>query len=101
MVLGYFIQCMVKLARWYQAHHKQTDLSVSRLARALVHIETNYAEEISIEELASLVNLSVRHFRRLFQDVYKTSPIEYVIETRMRKASMLLLHNDYNMTEIA
>lgn len=57
-------------------------------------VETNIFNNLSVDELAFLCNLSSSTFKRYFQKIYNTSPINWFLEQRMKEAARLLsLHN--------
>lgn len=60
------------------------------IAPALDYIRDNYANQFSIETLADLCHLSGTHFRRVFHSIMGTSPLEYLNNTRIYKACVLL-----------
>lgn len=65
-------------------------------------IETNYATDISLEDLALLVHLSPFYFSRLFKLSTGLSPHQYLIRCRARRAKELLLSNNQpSLKEVA
>jgi len=58
-------------------------------------------EELSLDLLAGLCNLSVTHFRRLFKSVFHVSPIAYLQNLRLEKAKDLLQIRGMTLEEIA
>jgi ABC-type Fe3+-hydroxamate transport system substrate-binding protein len=53
-------------------------------------LERDYAEEITIEQLAATAGLSRFHFMRLFKEKFGKGVIEYVTELRLTKAKELM-----------
>ncbi len=72
------------------------------LHNAISYIDENYAnDDISLNTVASTVNISPNHFSTIFsQEVGKTF-IEYLIGKRMDKAKELLMTTDMRSNEIA
>lgn len=64
-------------------------------------IEANIFSQVSIEELAHKVNLSVSSFKREFSKIYNDSPANYIKTKRLEKAAGLLLASDNRITDIA
>jgi len=60
------------------------------IAPALDYIRNNYSHEFPIDSLADMCGLSPTHFRRVFQSIMNTSPLEYLNNFRIDKASILL-----------
>ena len=67
---------------------KENELNIKKV------IEQNVTNNLSIEELAFLCNLSVSTFKRRFNDIYKTTPSNWFLEQRMKIAKNLL--RDFN-----
>ena len=61
-----------------------------RLSEAVSHISENYAERITIELLADMVDLSVSQFNRTFKQLFKISPAQYVTRVRINAACTML-----------
>ena len=72
-----------------------------RIALPLAYIETNFTQEITLEELSRMANLSPRYFLRIFQDTYHTTPKAYITQLRIARARTLLTHSGKSITEIA
>jgi AraC-like DNA-binding protein len=68
---------------------------------ALRHIRDAYTEQISIEELAALCNVSKYHFCRIFKSVAGSTAIQYLNEYRLQIAHILLLNTKENIAQIA
>ncbi|PIJ49719.1 AraC family transcriptional regulator [Erwinia sp. OLTSP20] len=64
----------------------------SQIARALRRIESHYADNLSVELLASEVNMSVSAFHHNFKAVTSTSPLQYLKSYRLHQARTLMLH---------
>jgi AraC-like DNA-binding protein len=99
IITAYFLQLSVYLSRQYI--HSETTDQIWRLARVMEHIEMHYRENITLEELASIANMSINHFMRIFKKLFMLSPIEYVIHLRLRKACELMQETDMAINRIA
>ena len=73
----------------------------NRITRVLAHIESNLGNECSLEELSSISNLSVSHFKVEFKNQTGKTAGEYLIVQRMEKARALLSHTDYPIQVVA
>lgn len=69
--------------------------------RIIQYIEENVAARIPNEELAQLAGVSVESVYRLFRQHMGTSPAQYISQVRIRKASHLLLAEEYSIDQIA
>lgn len=74
---------------------------IKKLEYARSIIQENFKKELSVEALASTVDMSVSYFRRLFHKVYGYSPMQYITNLRIEYARDLLLSGEVNVTEAA
>jgi AraC-like DNA-binding protein len=70
------------------------------LRRARDHADAHYAEELTLDELAGVANLSKYHFVRLFKATYGVSPMEHVSRRRLERAQDLLRATNLTVTEV-
>lgn len=73
----------------------------ARVDAAVVRIEEQCHEPIRLADLAAHVGLSPFHFLRLFRRVTGTTPHQYLIGARLRRASRLLVDTARPVTDIA
>lgn len=73
----------------------------SRVEVILAYMLKNYKENISIEEMSRLVNVSVSSLRRLFKQHTGKSPSDYLIELKMVAAAKKILETDERISDIA
>jgi AraC-like DNA-binding protein len=64
-----------------------------RIVAAKVFIDENYHEPIGLDEISQKAFLSRYHFHRLFSQVYKKTPHQYLTRKRIEKAKDLLSEN--------
>ena len=64
-----------------------------RIAAAKVFIDDNYQENIDLEQVSKQAFISRFHFHRLFRQVYKKTPHQYITQKRLDKAKNLLAEN--------
>ena len=74
---------------------------IKKLEKARKMIQYNFRSDISVEDLAASIDLSVSYFRRLFHEAYGTSPMQYIMDLRIENARDLLLSGEVNVTEAA
>lgn len=101
MAKGLFMQLAVMLSRTYSAEPTDESLDLLRIGDAIAHIETNYTDSITLDELAEKSHLSKRHFTRIFQECLGRSPIDHLLHVRRQKAAELLKGTDRTITDIA
>ena len=61
-----------------------------KIAAALHFMAENHSRDITLEDLAGATGMSVSHFRRSFRRVTGSSPIDFLLDLRLRKAAALL-----------
>ena len=71
------------------------------VTRACHYIESSYAEQIKIEEIAATLGISRNQFFKVFKQKTGISPQEYLISYRLKKATELLQKKQYPQKEIA
>ena len=73
-----------------------------RIKQALVFIESNYGESVTIDDIAKNANVSTSTCLRLFRTVLNTTPIAYLLVFRLQRALEELKQNDSRtISEIA
>ena len=77
---------------------KATDPAVRK---ALLHMTRNVAAPLNVEEIARRIGLSRRSLERRFESDMNGNPGEAYLSVRLAQASLLLLHTDRTIAEIA
>ena len=72
-----------------------------RLSDVYKYITTNYHNDISLDEISKIANLSPTAFCRLFKQRSNRHFIEYLNEVRISNACKFLLETNLNVSEIA
>jgi len=72
-----------------------------KLKRAVRLMEQNLEMPLSTHELAAAVGISGRQLERLFGKHLHTSPKQYYVELRLRKARNLLMQTDAPVVQVA
>ena len=86
----------------YVYEQLKQDNSISHdIEDALRYIAQNYAMPITLEDVASQINLTPTYLSRKFRKVTGTTFKEYVNYIRIRQASQMLLTTDDSVTKIA
>jgi len=71
------------------------------LARAQHYMEQHYMDNITVEKLANLGYMSKTSFNRHFKKEIGITPIEYLIEIRIKMAKLMLKRKENQITDIA
>ncbi|GMN11656.1 AraC family transcriptional regulator [Croceitalea sp. MTPC9] len=64
------------------------------------HVKTNFKEDISLDEIADLVSMTVPSFCRYFKKITNKTFVQFVNEYRLVHASKLLAEQPMSITEV-
>jgi AraC family transcriptional regulator len=81
--------------------HYARGLSPSKLQCVLDYIHTYYNRDLSLVELAALVELSPNYFVQLFKQSTGVTPYQYVLNYRIKTAKRLLAQSDLSIAQVA
>ncbi len=76
-----------------KSHFEQINL-------ALAYVHNNFGANITADDLANESGYSIFHFHRIFKDITGESVNDYIRNTRLEKASNLLLYNQHKTIEM-
>lgn len=99
-VTAYFIELVSFLMRRYDSNKTDND-EISTFSRAVAFMERNFTEKTTVEEIAGIAGMSVRHFQRQFKGTYHITPQDYITSLRMQRAMALLTRTVDSITSIA
>ena len=99
--LTLLMQIIGQLSRIYMEMETSTSRSFLRLARVLQHIESHYANDLKLEDLAKTAGMSTRTLQRCFQETFAMSPIHYLNRLRVGNACKELLRGNSTIIEVA
>ena len=80
---------------------KDKALHEDNIHRVKGYIAEHLGENISVEALSEIANMSVTNFSRVFRQQTGFSPYDYVLSSRLNKAKECLLRTDMSVTQIA
>ncbi len=72
-----------------------------RLSDVIDYIENNYADDVTLAELAAIPGCSASYLSRVFSREVGVPPLEYVNRVRIRHACELLRATEASITEVA
>lgn len=78
-----------------------SQVDVQRLKQMLHFIHTNYAQPLTLQEIAASAMISQRECSRCFQRCFQTSAIQYLHDYRLRMATRMLLESQKSITQIS
>lgn len=99
-VTAYFIELVSFLSRRYDSSRSDDD-GISTFCRAVAFMERNFTEKTTVEEIAGIAGMSVRHFQRQFKGTYHITPQDYITSLRMQRAMTRLTRTSDSITTIA
>lgn len=76
-------------------------LPQSKLQQVIDYIDAYLDRDLSLKELASVVQMSPQYFSQLFKQTTGTTPHQYIIRYRIERAKYLLQQNQLSIAEIA
>lgn len=108
MVRGLMIMLTTRL---YSHHRSKSNVAERKLngsrtehliiAPALDYIQKYYKQDFPIDTLADLCGLSSTHFRRLFNAIMGVSPLAYLNQFRVQRATVLLRTTELTILDIS
>jgi AraC family transcriptional regulator len=69
-------------------------LTRTRLQQAIEYIHTHLDRDLSLVEIAQVINISPTYFASLFKGATGISPHHYVVQQRVERAKLLLSKTD-------
>jgi AraC-like DNA-binding protein len=101
MATALFMQVVGYVSRAYGRSRSPDSQALLRIASAITHLETHFAEEIELDDLAGMAHMSKRSFLRTFQAATGESPIAYLIQIRVNRAADRLRTTSDPVTDVA
>jgi len=80
---------------------KTNSKSIPKLKNILAFIRENYDRQITLNDIASSAEMSVKYLGAFFKSMTGKTPIDYLNEYRIEKAAQKLLGTDVKVTDIA
>lgn len=72
-----------------------------RLTTAIMQMENNIENPISIDDVAAITHISRRQLERLFKTAFSETPTSFYLGLRLKRARALLRETDLSITEIS
>ena len=96
-----FMTLVVMLSRLYSFDSSFKKNDIINIAKSISYMEKHYTENITIDALAEISFYSPRHFTRIFNETFHTTPLNYIITLRVNRACSLLRESRLTISEIA
>ncbi|MFA9457332.1 helix-turn-helix domain-containing protein [Halalkalibacter sp. AB-rgal2] len=75
--------------------------NITRLKQVLTYMDKSLQERLTVNDLASHIQMSDGHFSRFFKSYIKMTPIDYLNHVRINKAAKLLKETDRSVLDIS
>ena len=99
---AYLYQFLIELHRVVNLQNGSQDgQKLNQLQPVIDYIDKNFRKELTLVELADLIDLSPQYLCRLFKECLSLRPFEYLARKRIQQAKLLLLEDKLNINEIA
>jgi YesN/AraC family two-component response regulator len=93
MILHRFLELTV--------YNNEATVKDHRIENVIRYITQHYSERLTVEKLASMVNLNAAYFGTLFSREIGTSVNHYIARIRIRNAENILRSGVYRVTDVA
>ncbi|HSI86306.1 MAG: helix-turn-helix domain-containing protein [Candidatus Methylacidiphilales bacterium] len=99
---AYLTLMLGMLMRSYERSRHATHIRVEgRFARVLQWIESHLANPLMVSDMARHAGMSERTFHRRFRETLGISPLDYVLQARIRRAREQLVKEGSRIAEVA
>ncbi|MFD0826497.1 helix-turn-helix domain-containing protein [Neobacillus sp. M.A.Huq-85] len=104
------VENTTQMKQWFSEAMKQlldrvlddyNEAALKSIQKAITFIDQRYVENISLEQVASHVQLSPNYFSNLFKKTTGTSFIEYMTHLRIEKAKEMLTNLNQTVYQVA
>lgn len=97
---------VIHLLRYYSAFtqtitFENRSLTHAQLQQAIDYIHTHLDRDLSLVQIAEVINISPTYFASLFKRATGISPHQYVIQQRVERAKLLLTTTDLAIANVA
>ncbi|PSW20884.1 AraC family transcriptional regulator [Photobacterium sanctipauli] len=72
------------------AEYSKHDSSLARVSKVINHVQVNYEQKLSINELAEMAGMSVSAFHRAFKQAVTDPPLQYIKKIRLNRAKTMI-----------
>ncbi|GMQ55982.1 hypothetical protein AN1V17_03740 [Vallitalea sediminicola] len=96
---AHFMELMNYLISW-KTQEGINYYNIKKVDTIIDYMCKHYNEKITLEELASMVNISISYLGNIFKEVTQKSPIDYLMNIRLTRAKQLI-DDGYKISECA
>jgi AraC-like DNA-binding protein len=77
-----------------------SDANSMRAERIRQYIDTHYFENLSVQNIAVMLNMSTRYVNMIFKEYYNITPIRYLTDIRIEIAKKMLVETEKDIASI-
>ncbi|MBA4852333.1 AraC family transcriptional regulator [Emticicia sp. BO119] len=100
MIQELIIRIVQTETRTFYSKNAHKLASNNRIAHVVNYIRENIREQIQVEQLCKIACMSESNFYRVFKEELGISPIEFIIEERIKLASSLLKNPEFRIKDV-
>jgi AraC-like DNA-binding protein len=100
MIQELIIRIVQTETRTFYSKNSQRLAANNRIAHVVNYIKENIREQIQVEQLCRIACMSESNFYRVFKEELGISPIEFIIEERIKLASSLLKNPEFRIKDV-
>ncbi|OOM13945.1 AraC family transcriptional regulator [Clostridium saccharobutylicum] len=102
IILSKLYEFLYLLCEYFPNHEViTTDRPKNYIEEALLFIHQNYADIITVKDIASHICLDRSYLHRIFKKFINKSPQEYLLSFRMEKAASLITNSNLRISDIS
>ena len=75
--------------------------TIENIKKAAIYIKQHYSQPLTLDDMASHINMNRSYFCRCFSEIMHTTPFEYLLQTRIDNSCLLLKSTSLSVGEIA
>jgi AraC family transcriptional regulator len=75
-------------------------MPIQKLRKVEDYVTAHFADEISIEALAELVELSPSHFAHVFKETTGMTPLQFITRQRITRAQQLIRETSRSLIDV-
>ncbi|QUJ70139.1 AraC family transcriptional regulator (plasmid) [Photobacterium sp. GJ3] len=89
----FFYRLLQGEQRTLLAQYVKQGTALARVSGVIEHVQSHYAEKLTIEELAEMAGMSVSAFHRAFKQVVTDPPLQYIKKIRLNNAKQFMVQD--------
>ncbi|MBQ8408734.1 MAG: AraC family transcriptional regulator [Clostridia bacterium] len=94
-------KALLEIIRLIRSARGESDTVAPVVGRAKALIESNLSDDVTMAQIADMLNISIHYFCHVFKSTTGITPIEYKNSVKIAKAKNLLVNSDRKIADIA